>query len=147
MALLMLALSVLAAPGCVQEERNRQEMMHQRIVTLNRADVMVMTGDLPEPHQTLGEIKYSEPFSGAAIETDHINEKLRSLAIDQYQDRVDAITHVATAASADGKDFLVSGQAVEVVGPCTYCRHKEVAVVDRPNPEHREIPRAQACSR
>ena len=57
MALLMLALSALAAPGCVQEERNRQEMMHQRIVTLNRADVMVMTGDLPEPHQTLGEIK------------------------------------------------------------------------------------------
>ena len=47
MALLMLALSVLAAPGCVQEERNRQEMMHQRIVTLNRANVMVMTGDLP----------------------------------------------------------------------------------------------------
>jgi len=140
MALLMLALSVLAAPGCVQEERNRQEMMHQRIVTLNRADVMVMTGDLPEPHRTLGEIKYSEPFSGAAIETDHINEKLRSLAIDQYQDRVDAITHVATGASADGKDFLVSGQAVEVVGPCTYCRHKEVTVVDRPNPEHREIP-------
>ncbi|MGZ6195109.1 MAG: hypothetical protein ACXWML_07760, partial [Candidatus Binataceae bacterium] len=87
-----------------------------------------------------GEIKYSEPFSGAAIETDHINEKLRTLAIDQYQDRVDAITHVATGASADGKDFLVSGQAVEVVGPCTYCRHKEVAVVDRPNPEHREIP-------
>ena len=118
--MLALARMAVAAPGCVQEERNRQEMMHQRIVTLNRADVMVMTGDMPEPHQTLGEIKYSEPFSGAAIETDHINEKLRSLAIDQYQDRVDAITHVATAASADGKDFLVSGQAVEVMGPCTY---------------------------
>ena len=102
-------LAMAAAPGCMQEERNRQEMMHQRIVTLNRADVMVMTGDLPEAHQTLGEIKYSEPFSGAAIETDHINAKLRTLAIDQYQDRVDAIIHVATGASSDGRDFVVSG--------------------------------------
>ena len=142
-ALAILAIATLAmaaaAPGCMQEERNRQEMMHQRIVTLNRADVMVMTGDMSEPHQTLGEIKYSEPFSGAAIETDHINEKLRTLAIDQYQDRVDAIIHVATGASSDGTDFVVSGQAVEVMGPCTFCRHKEVVVVDRPNPEHREI--------
>src|SRR5207245_4724804 len=80
-ALAMVMLAMVAAPGCMQEERNRQEMMHQRIVTLNRADVMVMTGDLPEAHQTLGEIKYSEPFSGAAIETDHINAKLRTLAI------------------------------------------------------------------
>jgi len=141
-ALPMLALAMLglaAAPGCVQQERNRQEMMHQRIVTLNKAQIMVMTGDLPEPHQTLGEIKYSEPFSGAAIETDHINEKLRHLAIDQYQDRVDAIIHVTNGASDDGKIFIVSGQAVEVMGPCTFCRHKELTVVDQPNPEHREI--------
>ena len=138
--MLVLAMLALAAPGCVQQERNRQEMMHQTMVTLNQAQVMVMTGDMSEPHQTLGEIKYSEPFSGAAIETAHINEKLRSLAIEQYQDRVDAITDVATGASSDGKDFIVSGQAVEVVGPCTFCRHKELIVVDRPNPEHREIP-------
>lgn len=138
--IIALALSVLAAPGCMEQERHRQEVMHQTMVTLNRADVMVMTGDLPEPHKTLGEIKYSEPFSGAAIETDHINEKLRTLAISQYQDRVDAITHVTSGASGDGRDFLVSGEAVEVVGPCTFCRHKELVVVDRPNPESREIP-------
>src|SRR5690348_16081553 len=136
-ALLMMALAI--APGCVQQERNRQEMMHQTMVTLNRAQLMVMTGDLPEPHQRLGEVKYSEPFSGAAIETEHINEKLRSLAIEQYQDQVDAVIHVTSGASADGKDFVASGEAVEVVGPCTFCRHKEVVVVSRPNPEHREI--------
>ena len=62
--LAMAMLAMAAAPGCVQEERNRQEMMHQRIVTLDRAELMVMTGDMSEPHQTLGEIKYSEPFSG-----------------------------------------------------------------------------------
>jgi hypothetical protein len=137
--LVMAMLALATAAGCVQQERNRQEMIHQTTVTLNKSQLMVMTGDLPEFHQTLGEIKYSEPFSGAAIETDHINEKLRNLAIDQYQDRVDAITHVATGASDDGKAFVVSGQAVEVVGPCTFCRHKELVVVDRPNPEHREI--------
>ncbi len=135
-ALLLLAF---AMPGCVAAEQHRQEVMHQTMVTLNRANVMVMTGDLAEPHQPLGEIKYSEPFSGAAIETDHINEKLRSLAIDQYQDRVDAIINVTNSASDDGKTFNVSGQAVEVVGPCTYCRHKQVTVVDRPNPAQREI--------
>jgi hypothetical protein len=137
LVLAMLALA--AAPGCVQQERNRQEMMHQRIVTLNKAQIMVMTGDLSEPHHTLGQIKYSEAFSGAAIETEHINEKLRHLAMDQYQDRVDAITHVTNGASDDGRTFIVSGEAVEVVGPCTFCRHKELIIVDRPNPEHREI--------
>jgi hypothetical protein len=139
--LVMLALAVLVPmlPGCAEQERNRQEMMHQRIVTLNRAQIMVMTGDMSEPHQTLGQVKYSEPFSGAAIETEHINEKLRHLAIDQYQDRVDAIIHVANSASADGQTFIVTGEAVEVVGPCTFCRHQEVTIVDRPNPEHREI--------
>jgi hypothetical protein len=137
--MLVLAMPGLAAPGCVQQERNRQEMMRQTMVTLNKSQVMVMTGDLEQPHQTLGEIKYSEPFSGAAIETDHINEKLRHLAIEQYQDKVDAITHVATGASDDGKTFIVSAQAVEVVGPCTFCRHKEVIVVERPNPAQREI--------
>jgi hypothetical protein len=127
------------AAGCVAQEQHRQEMMHQTMVTLNRSQVLVMTGDLPEPHQTLGEIKYSEPFSGAAIETDHINERLRSLAIDQYQDRVDAIIHVTNGASDDGKMFIVSGQAIEIEGPCTFCRHQELVVVDRPNPEQREI--------
>ncbi|MGH7915171.1 MAG: hypothetical protein ACREPW_11080 [Candidatus Binataceae bacterium] len=129
----------LAMPGCVAAQQNRQEMLHKTVVALNKSQVLVMTGDLSQPHQMLGEIKYSEPFSGAAIDTDHINEKLRHFAIDQYQDRVDAITHVTTGTSVDGRNFLVSGEAVEVIGPCTFCRHKEV-VVERPNPEHREIP-------
>ena len=137
--MLVFALLALAGPGCVQEERNRQEMMHKTAVVLNQSQIQVMTGDLPQPHKALGEIKYSETFSGAAIETDHINQKLRELAINQYQDRVDAITHVATDATTDGKTFVVSGQAVEVLGPCTFCRHKELIVVDQLNPEHREI--------
>lgn len=129
----------LALPGCVAAEQHRQEMIHQTAVTLNRSQILVITGDLSQPHKVLGEIKYSEPFSGAAIETEHINEKLRSAAIDQYQDRVDAITHVTTGASGDGTAFVVSGQAVEVVGPCTFCRHKQLLTFDEPNPAQREI--------
>jgi hypothetical protein len=141
-ALLMLVLATFAmaaAQGCMQEERNRQERIHQTAVTLNQSEIQVMTGDLPQPHRPLGEVKYTEPFSAAAIESSHINDKLRHLAIDQYQDRVDAITHLTTGTSGDGGTFVVSGQAVEVEGPCTFCRHKELVVVDRPNPEHREI--------
>jgi DNA/RNA endonuclease YhcR with UshA esterase domain len=129
----------LAMPGCIAAEQHRQQEMHETMVMLNRSQIMVITGDLPEPYQKLGEIKYGEPFSGAAIETDHINDKLRHLAVDQYQDRVDAIIRVANGTSDDGKIFTVTGQAVEVVGPCTFCRHKEVVVVDRPNPAQREI--------
>jgi hypothetical protein len=135
-ALLMLAL---ALTGCVAAEQHRQEMIHEVAVTLNKSQVMVMTGDLEQPHRTLGEIKYEEPFSGAAIDTDHINDKLRRLAIDQYQDRVDALTHVTTSTSDDGRNFVVSAQAVEVEGPCTFCRHKELIVIDRPNPAEREV--------
>ena len=134
-----LAIAIFSAAGCVQQERNRQEMLHQEMVTLNRSQIMVMTGDLPEPHKLLGEIKYTEPFSAEAFETEHINEKLRHLAIDRYQDNVDAITHLTTTSSPDGKDFIVSGDAVEVVGPCTFCRHKEVVIVNRPNSEQREV--------
>ena len=128
-----------ALSGCVAAEQHRQEMIHKTAVALNQAQVLVMTGDLPEPHVLLGEIKYSEPFSGEAIETQHINEKLRDAAIAQYQDRVDAITHVATGASADGTAFVVSAQAVEVLGPCTFCRHKQLLTSDEPNPAQREI--------
>ncbi|HVB81025.1 MAG TPA: hypothetical protein VNE82_13895 [Candidatus Binataceae bacterium] len=138
LALLVLVL-VLATTGCVAQERHRQEMMRQTMVTLNQAEIQVMTGDLEQAHRTLGEVTYSEPFSATAIDTEHINDKLRHLAIDQYQDRVDAITHLVTGASADGSTFTVSGRAVEIIGPCTFCRHKELTVVEQPNPAQREI--------
>jgi hypothetical protein len=56
-----------ALAGCVAQERNRQEMMHKTMVTLNQSQIMVMTGDLSQPNKVLGEIKYSEPFSGESI--------------------------------------------------------------------------------
>src|SRR5260370_41572652 len=50
------------------------------------------------------------------------------MAIDQYQDRVDAIVHVASTTDSSG-GFEVSGEAVEIKGPCSFCRHKEVVEV------------------
>jgi hypothetical protein len=134
-----LLIFAMALPGCVAAQQNQQEMMHKTVVALNQSQILVMTGDLSQRHKVLGEIKYSEPFSGEAIETDHVDEQLRHLAIDQYQDRVDAITHLTTGASSDGRAFVVSGQAIEVVGPCTFCRHKQLLTFDEPNPAHREI--------
>jgi len=113
--------------------------MRKRIVILNESQVMVLTGDLELPHVELGEISYSEPLSGNAIDTTHINERLRRIAIDKYQDSVDAIVHVATSTD-NGGAFHVSADAVEVEGPCEFCRHKEIVEVTAVNPADRKVP-------
>jgi len=135
--------ALLAGPallgGCVAAAQHRQEMLHQTVTVLNESQIMVMTGDLSLPHRLLGEIRYSEPLSAEAIDTSHIDRRLRSIAIERYQDRVDAITHLTSGPSGDGSIFEVSAQAVEVIGPCAFCRHKEVLRVDEPNPAQREV--------
>lgn len=125
--------------GCAAAQQYRQDTLHKSVVAFNESQIMVTTGDLSLPHKALGEIKYSEPFSAEAIDTAHIDAKLRDAAVERYQDSVDAITHLTTAPSADGASFIVSAQAVEVVGPCSFCRHKEVLSVDEPNPAQREV--------
>ena len=50
------------------------------------------------------------------------------MAIDRYQDQVDAIIHVASTTDSSG-GFEVSGEAVEIKGPCSFCRHKELVEV------------------
>lgn len=114
-------------------------MLHKSVVVLNQSQIMVMTGDLSLPHKVLGEIKYSEPLSGDAIATAHIDDKLRQEAINRYQDRVDAITNLRTGESDNGANFIVSAKAVEVIGPCDFCRHKEVLTLNEPNPAQREV--------
>jgi len=99
---------------------------------------MVVTGDLDQPYMVLGQINYTEPVSGEAIDTDHINARLRRMAIDQYQDRVDAIVHVASTTDSSG-GFEVSGEAVEIKGPCSFCRHKELIEVSKLDEADRPI--------
>ena len=77
------------------------------VIQFNESQVMVVTGDLDQPYKVLGQINYAEPVSGETIDTDHINARLRRMAIDRYQDQVDAITHVAGATDSSG-EFEVS---------------------------------------
>ena len=113
--------------GCAAlQERSEQE--RKMVIQFNESQVIVVTGDLDQSYKILGQINYTEPVSGEAIDTNHINARLRRMAIDRYQDRVDAIIHVAS--TTDSSDQLeVSGEAIEINGPCSFCRHKELVEV------------------
>ena len=113
--------------GCAAQQQ-KVEPERKMVIQFNESQVMVVTGDLNQSYKILGQINYTEPVSGEAIDTDHINARLRRMAIDRYQDQVDAIINVAsTTNSSDG--FEVSGEAVEIKGPCSFCRHKELVEV------------------
>jgi len=109
--------------GCAaRQERIEQE--HKIVIQFNESQMMVVTGDLDQSYKILGQINYTEPVSGEAIDTNRINARLRGMAIGRYQDRADAIIHVASTTNSSG-GFEVSGEAVEIKGPCSFCRHKE----------------------
>ena len=98
------------------------------VIQSNESQMMVVTGDPNQSYKILGQINYTEPISGEAIDTNHINARLRRMAIDRYQDQVDEIIHVASTTNSSG-GFEVSGEAVEIKGPCSFCRHKELVEV------------------
>lgn len=134
----LILLAVVVAQGCAAQQQ-KEEMLRKATITMNHARVLVVTGGLDQPHKTLGEITYSEPFSAQAIDFNHINKKLRHIAIERYQENVDAIIRVKTHTSADGGRFIVSGKAIEIEGPCAFCRHKEIIIVNEPNPAFRAV--------
>src|SRR5262249_15755383 len=113
--------------GCAAQPQ-KVEWEPKMVIQFNESQVMVVTGDLDQPYMVLGQINYTEPVSGEAIDTSHINARLRRMAIDQYQDQVNAIIHVASTTNSSG-GFEVSGEAVEIKGPCSFCRHKELVEV------------------
>ena len=46
------------------------------VIQFNESQMMVVTGDLDQSYKILGQINYTEPVSGEAIDTDHINARL-----------------------------------------------------------------------
>ena len=113
--------------GCAAQQQ-RVEQERKMVTQFDESQVMVVTGDHDQSYKILGQINYTEPVSGEAIDTEHINARLRRMAIDRYQDQVDAIINVAsTTNSSDG--FELSGEAVEIKGLCSFCRHKELVEV------------------
>jgi len=64
-----------------------QEAEHKAAVELNHVELIVDTSDLTVPYDQLGTLSYTEPVSGEAIDTEHINEKLREMAIARWVSR------------------------------------------------------------
>jgi hypothetical protein len=113
--------------GCAAQQQ-RVEQERKMVTQFDESQVMVVTGDHDQSYKILGQINYTDPVSGEAIDTNHINARLRRMAIDRYQDQVDAIIHIASTTNSSDR-FEVSGEAVEIKGPCSFCRHKELVEV------------------
>jgi hypothetical protein len=62
----------------------QQEVQHKVDVEQDHLRLMVYTSDLTEPYEKLGDLSYSDPLNGETIDTDHINEKLRQMAIERW---------------------------------------------------------------
>jgi hypothetical protein len=84
--------------------------------------IPVQSGALSLPYQELGVLQYVEPFSPQAIDEDHIDDRLRMMAVQQWGNDVDAIVGVKTALSTDSDQVTVSAQVVKVMGDCSFCR-------------------------
>jgi hypothetical protein len=102
----------------------QQEVQRKINLEQDHLRLMVYTSDLTEPYEKLGHLGYSDPLNGETIDTDHINEKLRQMAIDRWGQQVDAIILVTTkVGGADASTISVTGEAVRIKGPCSGCRH------------------------
>lgn len=122
--MLAATLLVSACQSYVQEQRAERQVN----VEQDRLRLMVYTSDLTEPYEKLGALSYTDPLNGETIASDHINEKLRQMAIDRWGQQVDAVILVTTkVGAADASTISVTGEAVRMKGPCSGCRHNSVA--------------------
>jgi hypothetical protein len=124
----LIALTVL---GCSSAEPEAEQQPAQQptpveiktvAVALDPDRIVVQSGVLTLPYQQLGVLQYVEPFSPRAIDEDHIDDRLRTMAVQQWGSEVDAIVSVKTALSTDSSQVTVSGQVVRVTGDCSFCR-------------------------
>jgi hypothetical protein len=118
-------LAAAGAAGCagyVEQQRRQEAEIKEADAALDRDRIMVQTGDLALPYEQLGSLEYAEPFSGEANDEKHIDEKLRTMAIEKWGNQVDAIIWVKSALSSDA--IRVSADAVRVKGDCSFCRHQ-----------------------
>ena len=120
LAIVPAMLLVAACQSYVQQ----QEIQRQVNLEQDHLRLMVYTGDLTEPYDKLGHLSYSDPLNGETIDTEHINEKLRQMAIERWGRQVDAIILVTTkVGGAEASTISVTGEAVRIKEPCAGCRH------------------------
>jgi hypothetical protein len=126
-----LAAIALGAMGCQamqMQQENTPKMIQQGNTMLDRQRILMSTGGLDDPYDKLGDLSYSEPFSPDAIDSTHINEKLRDLALAKWGRQVDAIVHITTKVGSDASTLTVSAAAVRIKSDsCSYCRHNNEA--------------------
>ncbi len=112
---LAIVAAVLLMAAC-ESYVQQQEVQHQVNVEQDHLRLMVYTSDLTEPYEKLGHLSYSDPLNGETIATDHINEKLRQMAIERWGQQVDAIILVTTkVGGAETSTISVTGEAVSIL--------------------------------
>jgi len=83
----------------------------------------VQSTDVAQPHQDLGTLEYDEPYTPEAIDDDHIDDKLRTMAVQRWGSQVDALVLEKISLSADRSTVSVSAAGAHLDGPvCSICR-------------------------
>ncbi|HVB78515.1 MAG TPA: hypothetical protein VNE82_01045 [Candidatus Binataceae bacterium] len=122
-AILGALLCMAACQAAIQQQEQKKAEIHYFNATVDRQRILISTGDLSNPHQKLGDLSYTEPLTADSIDSVHINEKLRRMAIEKWGTQVDALIDVKSAPSADATMITASCVAVRVIGDCDFCRH------------------------
>jgi hypothetical protein len=119
-----LSVAIFAINAC-QTYAQQQETAHEVKARQDRVLLTVYTSDLTLPYQKLGDLSYTEPLNGETLDSDHINNKLRQMAIGRWGQQVDSIILVTTKVGGDarGQTISVNAEAVRIKDPCPGCRH------------------------
>ncbi|MGZ6252361.1 MAG: hypothetical protein ACXWM1_04755 [Candidatus Binataceae bacterium] len=112
-----------ACQAAIQQQQEKKAQIHYYNATVDRDRILISTGDLSNPHEKLGDLSYTEPLNADNIDSTHINDKLRQMAIDKWGTQVDALIDVKSTPSADATMITASCVAVRVIGDCNFCRH------------------------
>ena len=123
-SLLILMLGAAACSSVIESQQRHEAEIKAADVALDRDRIEVISGDLLLAHTDLGPIAYAEPFSADANDQRHIDDRLRTIAVGQWGNEVDAIVGVKSVLSADATQLRVSAIAVRVNGDCDFCRHQ-----------------------
>jgi hypothetical protein len=112
-----------ACQAAIQQQQEKKAQIHYYNATVDRDRILISTGDLSNPHEKLGALSYTEALTADNIDSTHINDKLRQMAIDKWGTQVDALIDVKSTPSADATMITASCVAVRVIGDCNFCRH------------------------
>jgi len=150
---LLVVVLMLAIPACGIEEAQEQKEAQLKAaeISMDINHIFIAAGDIPEPHDALGKVEYSDPVSADSIEETTQDAKLRQIAMDRWPQDVDGIINVHREVNDAATLVTVTGTAIRirpgpgvVCGPSSpLCRHKvlpgEEAAVAESTSEDREI--------